>query len=77
MSSHSRVPLSRSHACRATAGTAPVISSSGETTKSTGQVTCAAHNPRYQEPAFAALALAAWVAAALAGAYLVLKKRDA
>jgi ABC-2 type transport system permease protein len=34
-------------------------------------------SPRYQEPAVAALALAAWVAAALAGAYVVIKKRDA
>ncbi|MGE5595076.1 MAG: ABC transporter permease [Hyphomicrobiales bacterium] len=34
-------------------------------------------SPRYQEPAVAAVALAAWVAAALAGAYLVIKKRDA
>lgn len=34
-------------------------------------------SPRYQEPAVAAVALGAWVAAALAGAYLVIKKRDA
>jgi ABC-type transport system involved in multi-copper enzyme maturation permease subunit len=34
-------------------------------------------SPRYQEPVVAAVALAAWVAVALAGAYVVLKRRDA
>lgn len=34
-------------------------------------------SPRYQEPAVAAVALAAWVAVALAAAYILLKKRDA
>lgn len=34
-------------------------------------------SPRYQEPLVAAVALGAWVAAALVGAYILLKKRDA
>ena len=34
-------------------------------------------SPTYQAPAVAAVALAAWVAAALAGAYVVIKRRDA